>query len=245
MEIEVSKTYNEEYAKQKAQADTLMEQAKDPVGMIKTAVTLSAKDLVDNDDQLKEKKVEIAHNVVDNAFDQVRAENTKGAKETYFDLNKNDIEPYGANKDTAKGQQKVLVFGSKFFWVLAMATLGFFYIMPIKTLLELFRGLSFKKVEEVSTKEGKNLTVIERKKLGWIGTTIGALLSVVWCGGIIWLNILMPFVFLYIAIGLCFIIGIIVAVGDKKIKTKAKKTNKEQKDINIVECEENVEKTDI
>lgn len=243
-----------EYVEKKAQADALLEKVtSDPVGMIKGSVSISAQNLVENDDVIKERKEQLAQDVVGNAFEQVNAENIKDTKKTYYELNKNDIDPYGGDKDTSKGQQKVLVYGSKFFWVLVMACIGFFYIMPIKTMLEVFRGLSFRKIEETKTTSGEQITIVERKKLGWIGTAIGIVLSVAWCGGIVLLNILFPFTFLYIAIGLFTIIGLIVICGGGSVKiSKKRKASKENgtntekviditEDKEIVESEENIE----
>lgn len=234
-----------EYIEKKAQADALLEKATtDPVGMIKGSVSISAQNLVETDNDIKQKKEKLAHDVVGNAFEQVNAENIKDTKKTYYELNKNDIDPYGGDKDTSKGQQKVLVYGSKFFWVLVMACIGFFYIMPIKTMLEVFRGLSFRKIEETKTTSGAEITIVERKKLGWIGTLIGIVLSIAWCGGMVLLNIMFPFTFLYIAIGLFAVIGLIVICGGGSIRVgKKRKASQEtaKNTENIVDITEDKE----
>ena len=218
----------ENYQECKAKVDGIIELAQDPVKTIKTAVSLSAQDLVDNDKDIKQRKNDLAHRVVSNAFDQVNATNIKDSKKTYYELNQNDIVPYGANKDTSKGQQKTLVVFSKFYWVLVMATIGFFYIVPAKTFLELFRNISFRTVEKTITKNGEETTETERKKLGIVGTIVGCIFSLAWWAGMVLLTILYPFIMLYVAIGLFAVIGIIVLLfGDKALIFKSKNKPKQ------------------
>lgn len=240
MEINLP-TPSEEYLEKKAKADSLIELAQDPVKTIKTAVSVSANDLVNNDRDIRQRKEDLAHRVVSNAFDQVNATNIKDSKKTYYELNQNDIVPYGANKDTSKGQQKTLVVFSKFYWVLVMATIGFFYIVPAKTFLELFRNISFRTVEKTMTKNGEETSETERKKLGVVGTIVGCIFSLAWWAGMVLLTILYPFIMLYVAIGLFVVIGIIVLLfGDKTLIFKSKTKTKQ-----VVSQEKNDEKIDI
>lgn len=184
------------------QANAIVSAAKNPKDFIGLKVSTKINDLIENDDSVKDKIADVAQDTTMTGIETFTTSNKKQRKANYFDLNEKDIAPMGGDRTSSKGQQVSIVVMRRFFWILIMATLGFFYIAPLTVMVELFQGLTFKKIEkeEVTTEgEKKTKQYITRTKLGRAGSIMGLIFGLLLDVAVVAGNIFFPFVYLCIS----------------------------------------------
>ena len=185
------------------QAKAILEIAKSPKDFIGTKVSAAINDLIDHNDDFKEKIEDIAEDTTMAGIETFSTSNKKQRKANYFDLNEKDIAPMGGGRTSSKGQQVSIVVMRRFFWMVIMATLGFFYIAPLTIMVELFQGLSFKTIEKeqvVSNGERKVKHFVTRTKLGKAGSIIGFVLGLLLDVAVAAGNVFYPLVYVQISL---------------------------------------------
>ena len=220
------------------QANAIVDAAKNPKDFIGVKVSSKINELIENNDAVKEKIADIAEDTTMTGIETFSTTNKKQRKANYYELNEKDIAPMGGDKTSSKGQQVSLVVLRRFFWMVIMATLGFFYIAPLTVMVELFQGLTFKKIEkeEISIDgEKRTKQYITRTKLGRAGSIIGFIFGLLLDAVVIIGNYFFPFIYLAIAAVVFIVLVIINVVCAFDIK----KIRQRKEDSTIVVEEEN------
>lgn len=184
------------------QANAIVDAAKNPRDFIGVKVSSKINELIENNDDVKEKIADIAEDTTMTGIETFSTTNKKQRKANYFELNEKDIAPMGGDKTSSKGQQVSIVVLRRFFWMIIMATLGFFYIAPLTVMVELFQGLTFKKIEkeEIAINgEKKTKQYITRTKLGRAGSILGFVFGLILDVAVGIGNYFFPFVYLIIS----------------------------------------------
>ena len=141
------------------QAQAIANVAKNPKDFIGLKVSAKIDELIKADENVKDKIADVAQETTMTGIETFTTSNKKQRKANYYDLNEKDIAPMGGDKTSSKGQQVSIVVMRRFFWMVIMSTLGFFYIAPLTVMVELFQGLTFKKIEkEEITTDGEKKT---------------------------------------------------------------------------------------
>lgn len=211
------------------QANAVMDVAKNPKDFIGVKVSQRINELAENDNAFKEQLDNVAADTTMTAIQSFSADNKKQQKSNFFELNEKDIAPLGGDKTSSKGQQVSIVIIRRFFWILLMSTLGFFYVAPWTVMVELFQGITFKTIEktEVNTNgEKKTISTITRTKLGKAGTAIGMILGFALCVCVATATYFYPMVFLYISTCVFVALLLVNLVSMIKIKKPYKKSDK-------------------
>lgn len=227
------------------QANAVMNVAKSPKDFIGLKVSSEINNLIDHNDAVKDKISDIAEDTTMAGIETFATGNKKQRKANYYELNEKDIAPMGGDQTSSKGQQVSIVLLRRFFWVLIMATLGFFYIAPLTVMVELFQGLSFRKIEKEETAlEGGAKTVkktVTRTKLGKFGMTLGFVVGFILDGCVAVGNYFYPLVYLKIS-AIVFIILLVTSISCdfnlSRFKKAKNKKEKENDDATTVVVEE-------
>ena len=228
------------------QANAIVNAAKNPKDFIGLKVSTKINELIENDDDVKDKIADVAEDTTMTGIETFSTTNKKQRKANYYDLNEKDIAPMGGDKTSSKGQQVSIVVMRRFFWILIMSTLGFFYIAPLTVMVELFQGLTFKKIEkeEIATEGDKKVKqYITRTKLGRAGSIMGLVFGLLLDIAVATGNIFFPMIYLYIS---CCVFAVLMAINVvcgfdsnrmKKIKNKNGTTPDTQATIVVEEDE--------
>lgn len=228
------------------QANAIVNAAKNPKDFIGLKVSTKINELIENDDNVKDKIADVAEDTTMTGIETFSTTNKKQRKANYYDLNEKDIAPMGGDKTSSKGQQVSIVVMRRFFWILIMSTLGFFYIAPLTVMVELFQGLTFKKIEkeEITTEGDKKVKqYITRTKLGRAGSIMGLVFGLLLDIAVATGNIFFPMIYLYIS---CCVFAVLMAINVvcgfdsnrmKKIKNKNGTTPDTQATIVVEEDE--------
>lgn len=227
------------------QADAVMNIAKNPKDFIGVKVSTAINELIEKDDNVKDQISSVAEDTTMAGIETFSTTNKKQRKANYYELNEKDIAPMGGDQTSSKGQQVSIVLLRRFFWVLIMATLGFFYIAPLTVMVELFQGLSFRKVEREETEyEGgdrKNKKKITRTKLGKFGMILGLILGFILDAAVAVGNYFFPIIYLQISL-VVFIVLLVTSIACdfnlSRFKKAKNKKEKENDDATTVVVEE-------
>ena len=210
------------------QANAVMNIAKNPKDFIGVKVSTAINELIEKDDNVKDQISSVAEDTTMAGIETFSTTNKKQRKANYYELNEVSI-----------------VLLRRFFWVLIMATLGFFYIAPLTVMVELFQGLSFRKVEREETEyEGgdrKNKKKITRTKLGKFGMILGLILGFILDAAVAVGNYFFPIIYLQISL-VVFIVLLVTSIACdfnlSRFKKAKNKKEKENDDATTVVVEE-------
>lgn len=216
------------------QANAVMNVAKSPKDFIGVKVSSAINELIEHNDDVKEKISSVAEDTTMAGIETFSTTNKKQRKTNYYELNEKDIAPMGGDQTSSKGQQVSIVLLRRFFWVLIMATLGFFYIAPLTVMVELFQGLSFRKVEreeaEYEGGERKSKKKITRTKLGKFGMILGLILGFILDAAVAVGNYFFPIIYLQISL-VVFVVLLTTSIAcDFNLSRFKKAKSKKEKD---------------
>lgn len=171
-----------------AQANAVFDKAtEDPKALVKAQISQGAVDLINKNDDFKEKINQASKNTVNSAIKDVDGDNRKSDNASYYSGREEAINAMGGGSDTAQHKQKYMNVIYNAWWYIIMTILGIFFIAPLRVLMNWGLALSPEQIKKTTT--NGNEVVEKTKKMHWLAGVFACVFYIAYLIGLAFLII--------------------------------------------------------